>query len=669
MERLKRLLPGLLALVLVICITVACVPSVSAENSTSYTYVMLSDGDWMRTQDAYLPDNVLMRNQGLKQPEDLVLHENTLYIADTGNNRIVVQNLQSGEILTFGEDILNAPSGLFVTGEGMIYVADKGSSMVYVFDSGYQLVKSYGRPVEATFGTQTQYIPHKIAVGPEGLMYIVSSGSYDGIVQMDAEGKFLGYFGYNNNPTTLGDWLIDRFFTEEQKQQLLNKIPFVFRNLEMDSDNLVYTVTMGAESNAVKKHDVGGVNLFREMHDEMNFVDLCIGEFGQVYAVSETGLLYEYDNEGNLLFSLGGLAASREMVGLFTKVSAVDCDDTGLIYILDQERGLVHTFSATSFADMVHFALDDYNDGRYSESEKRWESVRRISGSCQMVENGLGNCAFQRQDYDAAAYYYKLAENRDGYSDAYWQIRNDQMSDLLPWLLAVVILCLILHFVYRHWIEDRIPEIKTGKRMEGLAMVFKTIRHPIDTFESIRWANKGDYMTATIIYIALYIVFVCNFVLRGFVISTNNTQNTSILLVTLLYFIPVVLFLGCNFLVGEINESKARFRDLYIGAAYCGAPFLVFMPFLILISHVVTLNESRILSLASFAIYAWCFILLVIFLKEVHMYLLRTVFKNLLITIFLMAVVILAASLLGMFADQMIGFFVEIIKEVQLRFA
>ena len=119
--------------------------------------------------------------------------------------------------------------------------------------------------------------------------------------------------------------------------------------------------------------------------------------------------------------------------------------------------------------------------------------------------------------------------------------------------------------------------------------------------------------------------------------------------------------------MGEINDSKARFRDLYIGLAYCGSPFLVMMPFVILISHVVTLNESRILSLVSLAIYIWCFILLIIFLKEVHRYLLRTVFVNLGITVFLMAVVILATSLLGMFADQMVGFVIEVAKEVQLR--
>lgn len=654
-------------MVLLLCVMVAGAPGASAENATAYTYVMLADGNWMRTQDAYLPDNVLMHSQGLYQPEDLFVKDGRIYIADTGNRQIVILDQATGETSAFGSEHLASPSGVFVTDKGDIYVADRGLEQVLIFDSEHQLTKTYDRPAEATFGQKTQYIPNKIAVGPEGLMYIVSSGSYDGIIQMDAQGKFLGYFGYNNNPTTLGDWLIDRFFTEEQKQNLLNKMPYTFRNLVIDPDDLIFTVTMGAKGDAVKKHDVGGNNLFLEMHDEANFVDLCIGAYGQIYAVTETGLIYEYDSDGNLLFSLGGLAASREMVGLFTKVSAIDCDEKGNLYILDQERGLLHTFSATSFSDSVHTALDAFNAGRYTESEQIWEGIRKISGSCQMVENGLANCAFQRQDYKTAAYYYQQAENRIGYSDSYWEIRNEQISQLLPWILAGICVIAALMFVYRRWIEDLIPYRKPGKYAESFGMIFGAIRHPIDTFESIRWANKGDYLTATIIYILWYLVFVCNYVLRGFVVSTANTENTSIIFVSLLFLVPLVLFLGCNYLVGEINDSKARFRDLYIGAAYCGAPFIVFIPFVVLISHVVTLNESRILGLVSISIYLWCFILVVIFLKEVHRYLLRTVFANLGITVFLMAVVVLAASLLGMFADQMVGFVIEIVKEVQLR--
>lgn len=664
----NRVLRTLAALFLLMSLGLAGVLCVSAENATAYTYVKLSNGDWSRTQDAYMPDSVTLHSLNLLNPEDLSVTADRIYIADTGNKRIVTIDRMSGESFNFGEEHLQMPSGICVSANGKVYVADRGSSTVEVFDLQGNHLKSYGRPDEPTFGTQTQYTPTKIAVDPEGLMYVVSTGAYDGIIQMNAEGTFLGYFGYNNNPTTLGDWLIDRFFTEAQKQSLLNKIPLSFRNLVMDGDNLLYTVTMAAEGNALKKHDVAGNNLFSaEMYDETNFVDLCVGNSQQVYAVTETGLIYEYDSEGNLLFSLGGLTASREMVGLFTKVAAVDCDEEGNLYILDQERGLMHIFTPTAFANSVHTALEAYNAGRYEESRSIWESVRRISGSCQMVENGIADCAFQQHDYDTAADFYKMAENREGYSDAYWQIRNRQLSVILPWALAAVVLCFILYFVYDKWIYDRIPYRKPGRYSQNLKLVFHAIRHPVDTFESIRWENKGDYLTATVLYVAMYLVFVCNYVLRGFVVSASNTENTSLLFVSLIFLIPVALFLGCNFLVGEINDSKARFRDLYIGLAYCGSPFLVIMPFIIAISHAVTLNESRILSLVTIAVYLWCVILLIIFLKEVHRYMLRTVFSNLLITIFLMAVVVLAASLLGMFADQMVGFFAEVIKEVRLR--
>lgn len=198
-------------------------------------------------------------------------------------------------------------------------------------------------------------------------------------------------------------------------------------------------------------------------------------------------------------------------------------------------------------------------------------------------------------------------------------------------------------------------------------MLKSAIRHPIDTFYSIRYEKHGSYLGATIIYLIGFLVFAVNFVGKGFVISSHNLTNTSPIYVTVLYFVPVLLLLGCNFLVGEIHDSKAKFRDLYIGGAYVEAPFIVFIPILIILSHIMTLNEARMVSLAMFVIYSWVFVMLIILLKEMHAYLLREVTVNLLITIFLMAVVVLAGSMLGMFFDEMVGFVIEVVKEVQMR--
>ena len=54
--------------------------------------------------DAYLPAGIYLLEAGLNSPEDLFLCGRELYIADTGNKRIVVYSMDTGEIDTFGEN-------------------------------------------------------------------------------------------------------------------------------------------------------------------------------------------------------------------------------------------------------------------------------------------------------------------------------------------------------------------------------------------------------------------------------------------------------------------------------------------------------------------------------------------------------------------------------------
>ena len=65
---------------------------VSASEGTTYTYTISVDGDYIRTQEAYLASTVYMQRQGLVQPSDLFIYGKEIFIADTGNKRIVVYN-------------------------------------------------------------------------------------------------------------------------------------------------------------------------------------------------------------------------------------------------------------------------------------------------------------------------------------------------------------------------------------------------------------------------------------------------------------------------------------------------------------------------------------------------------------------------------------------------
>lgn len=643
----------------------------AAANATNYTYTLSADGTWMRTQDAYLVADVRMKSQDLSQPQDLCVRGDRLYIADTGNGRIVVQDLTTGEMGSLGEGILQSPTGVCVTDDGTVYVADNGAAAVLKLGADGRLLGTYGRPEEATFGRDTQYVPSKVAVNAAGILYVVSEGSYDGIVQLGQDGAFLGYFGYNNTPMTIMDYLQDLLFTDAQKAMLFNRVPLTFRNLAMDEKGMAYTVTQSAEGNALKKHDISGLNLFpTDMQDEANFVDVALGPDGQVYAVTQTGLLFEYDTDGNLLFSLGGMAIASDRSGLLTTASGVAADRQGNVYMLDGERGLVHVLCPTALAESVHEAMDRYNSGRYAESRELWERVGVIGGDCRIVEDGIADCLFQQQAYAAAAEHYRIAENRDGYSQAYWQIRKGWVNAAMPMILTAIAALAAAVTIGRHIRRKKPPRPRRHSPfIQDVRLVGRVLRHPIDSFYAIRREGAGRIGTATLLYGAAYLVFVANFILRGFVVSTHSPANTSLLYVTVLFVVPVFLFVGSNFFVGEIHESEGRLRDIYIACAYVTSPFLTVMPLIVILSQFLTLAESRLLDLASLAVYVWTFVLLLISTKEIHAYSLPGVAKNLLITLFLMAVVVLAGSLVGMFWDQLIDFILSVVREVQYRVA
>ena len=108
--------------------------SASAGENTTYTYTMSTDNSaWIKTQDAYLPGNAYQKGQGLSQPEDIFIHGGEIYTADTGNARILITSIQTGESREITDDAMVSPSGLFVTDNGDIYVADRGATAVFVF--------------------------------------------------------------------------------------------------------------------------------------------------------------------------------------------------------------------------------------------------------------------------------------------------------------------------------------------------------------------------------------------------------------------------------------------------------------------------------------------------------------------------------------------------------
>lgn len=77
-----------------------------------------------------------------------------MYVADTGNNRIVGIDLDGGTVKIIDQfeangktDRLRAPAGVFVTTTGELYVADRDNGRIVHFSAGGHYISKSGPPM------------------------------------------------------------------------------------------------------------------------------------------------------------------------------------------------------------------------------------------------------------------------------------------------------------------------------------------------------------------------------------------------------------------------------------------------------------------------------------------------------------------------------------------
>ncbi|MDR1438516.1 MAG: hypothetical protein LBJ10_00425, partial [Clostridiales bacterium] len=349
-------------------------PAAFAAESTTYTYAISVnfDTDWIRTQDAYVPAGVYLQGAGLSKPEDMFFRGGKLYIADTGNGRIAVYDIKTGGLGFVGEGVLSAPTGLYVAEGGEIYAADYGSGQVYGFGADGTPFLAISRPQTYLFSEQSAFKPRAVAVSSGKTIYVAGEGAFEGLMQFDSGGEFLGYFGANPRDISAFERMQEIILSEVQKERVMRRIPRPVTSLAISGQDMVYTVTStpfknrhGEDSsiyNSIRKLNMAGDNILDtgewRMVDMPNYTDIAVSGRGCIFALSQTGVITEYDPNGEVVFSFGGRAASAERIGLFTLPVAVALDENDFVYVLDKERALVQAYYPTAFAGATHRAIE-----------------------------------------------------------------------------------------------------------------------------------------------------------------------------------------------------------------------------------------------------------------------------------------------------------------------
>ncbi len=135
-------------------------------------------------------------------PEGIAVDtQNNVYLADTGNHRVIKFDPQGTFLLQIGAASgslvgqFNLPSGVAVNKQGEIYVADRGNDRIQKFDSSGRVMGTIG-----SFGTKDGQFssPSAIALDPDGNFYVADKGN-SRVQKFDPSGRMLLKWG---NPGT-----------------------------------------------------------------------------------------------------------------------------------------------------------------------------------------------------------------------------------------------------------------------------------------------------------------------------------------------------------------------------------------------------------------------------------------------------------------------------------
>ncbi len=664
---MKRLLYAVTALVLSV-VSLGGTVAAQASQTTSYTYTVIEGqngegyAQYTRTQDAYIPERTITK-MGLSAPEDMYIDkDNMMYIADTGNLRIVKYDIDTDTVVEeFTYDEFQTPKGICVTQKGEIYVADSKAKALFVFDKEWNLIRKIERPDVPAFG-DTPFEPSKVSADESGNIYLVGEGVYSGVIQLSEEGNFLGFFAVNKANLSLFEKIQSIVFTREQLARLLDRNPTTFANVALDNRGIVYTITLGSRIDPFKKHKTNGSNMFTEsVFGYPDISDIWVDDNLLIYTSSKTGYIDVYTPQGELIFEFGSYVSNMDVAGLYTSLTTMAVDQNGYIWTIDGIKGYVQSYRGTEYALQVYKALELYDGGHYDEALKVWDEVLALNQMSVIAHNGIGNAYMSQYDYKNALEHYEVAGNHGKYSDAFWELRNVWLQKYLGYfLVGAAALFLVVFIVGKLDKEKKVQKIKKTCKEKLMSIrgvgdalyAFKVARHPLDSYYDIRIGAKGTVLGASILYALLFIAFMLYMLGKGFIYQYYDVEDLDVSSIVVGFFAIIILFVVCNYLVTSINDGEGSLKQVYLIPAYASLPLTISLFSITAVSYVVTTNEAFFLTVGLMIGAVWSIILLYIGLQTVHNYTAGETIKSVLLTFLFIFVVVVVIMIVTIMWDQ-----------------
>ncbi len=688
-NNIKRYIIFLFAMMMLLSQTLSNV--VIAAEDTSYGYTIL--GEEVPAPNAYeLERSVRASDLGLDSlasMSDIFYRNGKIYITMTGKVVITDSDFTHGEIISTykrgsQDSAVKNPTGIFVTKDNHIYIAEQDAGEIVEFDENHNFVRAIGRP-DIT-GLTFTYAPTKVVVDEVGRIYVKAKSIYEGIIELSPEGEFNRFVGANEvNPS-----ITDRFYrmiaTEEQISRMQLWLPTDYSDLALDKDGFLFaTVNDSSSSEPVRKLNSKG----KDVMPESDFEPRPMGDFKagsslsllSSVAFAEDGRfavldvnnsrVFVYSEDAHLMYILGG--SGRTKGNLNSPIDLAFMNDK--ILVVDLVTQTIEVYQETEYGALINSALNDQASYNYEAAYEKWNDVLKINPNFYYANLGIAKYQLRQGMYQRAMENFEKGGVRNYYSIAYSYVRDNWMNNNFARIISIIALIVVLVIakkIYRHFrpkqgpLKGKVWDILRKIKYEAVTWPMKVFSTPFKAFDAVKMDKDGSVVMCVIILIAFAWVSLIKERYTGFLVAFVDKDNINPVMVMASAVLPYLIFIVSSWAVGVLVNGKGNMVDIFKVISYSLYPVVILNLVGTLLSNIVTEDEAALVSGIFVVAYVFFVFYAFIGLIMVHQYTFTKNVGAILLSFVAMLIIIFITLLLVTLLSGFITDIVTIFNEFKM---
>jgi len=426
---------------------------------------------------AYLPSNFI----AIQQSNQLLMPNYTDMATDSNRNIYIIDKSNS-ILLIYKEVVIDSkvspfknPEGLFITPDDMLYIADTGNKRIIELTTDLNVKRVISEPKSELFSEDFVYQPIKLAVDNAKRIYVIAKNENRGLIEFDIDGKFSSFLGAALVTPSLTEIIFKRFASKEMRERMKSFVPTEYNSITLDKDGFLMVTTDSLEADLIvgainsrssdprgtpiRKLNMTGVDIlrrtgFRPPVGDVSFnlndgpsklCDIVAQNYG-IYSVLDNKRckVFTYDSDGNMLYVFG----TKGDVEGTTRNPVALCKFEDKMIVLDGQLGTITEYSLTQYGNMVNSLIAANYDGKYQETIKLSRSLLQLNSNNDLAYDGIAKAAYREGNYIDAYDYAKLANDRLLASKSFKYVRKNAMSKYIGPIIILIFILIILWMIF-----------------------------------------------------------------------------------------------------------------------------------------------------------------------------------------------------------------------------